>query len=110
MSIKGIDSQIMITRSPDFAKDNSAMMQRPEVNQQILAEQQRILVEQAQNRVNQTEEAEMEGIRTEEDGGNEAEYDSNEKKRKKPQEEEKDERGNPLFLVPPGNNILDIRI
>ena len=107
MSIRGIDSQIMITRSPDFARETSFVQQRPEVNQQILAEQQKITVAQEQTRVKETEEAEMEGIRTDEDGGNESEYDSHGRRRKKSKEEE---TNNPVFLVPPSNNILDIRV
>ena len=107
MSIRGIDTQIMITRSPDFARENSAIQQRPEVNQQLLAEQQKVASAQDQGRVKATEEAEMEGIRTDEDGGGEGEYDG---QGGHAPEEEEDELSQPGMLVPPSNNILDIRI
>jgi len=107
MSIRGIDSQIMITRSPDFARENSAIQHRPEVNQQILAEQQKVTAAQEQSRVKQTEEAEMEGIRTEEDGGGNSEYDGS---GGHAPEEEEDELSKPGMLVPPSNHILDIII
>ena len=108
MSIKGIDSQIMITRTPDFARETSFVQQRPEVNQQILAEQQKIAVAQEQGRVKETEEAEMEGIRAEEDGSGGGEYDG--KGGHAPDEEDDEELFRPGMFVPPSNNILDIRI
>ena len=107
MSIRGIDTQIMITRSPDFARENSAVQQRPEVNQQQLAEQQKVTAAQEQSRVKGTEEAEMEGIRTDEDGGGNSEYDG---QGGHAPEEEEDEFSQPGMFVPPSNNILDIRI
>jgi hypothetical protein len=108
MAIKGIDTQIMITRTPDVARDASFTAQRPEVNQQILAESQKILVAQEQIRVKEIEETEMEEIRADEDGSRGNEYEGN--GGKNPHEEEKDEFGRPGFYVPAGNNILDIRI
>ena len=108
MSIKGIDTQIMITRTPDVSRDASIVQQRPEVNQQILAESQKILVAQEQKRVKETEEAEMEGIRPDEDGGGGSEYEGGGGKH--PEEEERDEFGRPGMYVPAGNNILDIKI
>jgi len=107
MSIKAIDSQIMITRTPEAARDASIVQQRPETDQRILAEQQKAQDARDQGRVKETEETEMEGIRTDEDGGNESEYDSHGRRRKKSKEEE---TNNPVFLVPPSNNILDIRV
>ena len=108
MSIRGIDTQIMITRSPDVSKDTSVIQQRPETNQLILAEQQKLQAAQDQSRVKEVEEAEMEEIRTDEDGsgsgGNEG------RKGENPEDEEKDELGRPGLYVPAGNNILDIMI
>ena len=109
MSIKAIDSQMMITRTPEAARDASIVQQRPDTDQRILAEQQKAQDARDQTRVKETDETEREGIRTDEDGENDGAYDGRGKKNKK-QHEEKDERGNPLFLVPPGNNILDIRV
>ena len=69
MSIKGIDTQIMITRTTDFAKDASAMQKKPEMTQEFLAAQTKISDAQAQGRVAGTEHTEMETIRTDVDGG-----------------------------------------
>ena len=109
MSIRGIDTQIMITRSPDFSKDVSTVQQRPETNQQILAEQQKITAAQEQAQVKALDESEMEGIRTEEDGSGGGEYDG--KGGHKPNEEEDpDDFMKPGMYVPPSNNILDIMV
>ena len=108
MSIRGIDSQIMITRTPEAARDASLIQQRPEVNQQILAERQKVQIAQEQTRVKELEEKDMDGIRTDEDGGGGSGYDSHGGKH--PEEEERDEKGRPGMLVPPGDNIFDIRI
>ena len=108
MSIKGIDTQIMITRTPDVARDASFVQQRPEVNQQILAESQKVQVAEDQKRVKETEEAEMEGIRPDEDGGGGSQYEGS--GGNNPEEEERDEFGRPGMYVPASNNILDIRI
>ena len=108
MSIRGIDTQIMITRTPDVSRDASIVQQRPETNQAILAEQQKILVSQERTRVKETEETEMDNVRTDEDGSGDNEYEGSESKH--PEEEEKDEFGRPGLYVPASNNILDIRI
>ena len=109
MSIRGIDTQIMITRTPDVSRDASIVQQRPETNQAILAESQKVVVAQDQTRVKETEETEMDNVRTEEDGSGGNEYDGSGGS-KHPEEEEKDEFGRPGFYVPASNNILDIRI
>ena len=108
MSIKGIDTQIMITRTPDVSRDASIVQQRSEVNQAILAESQKVQTAQDQKRVKETEETEMDNVRTDEDGSAGNEYDG--RGGKHPEEEEKDEFGRPGMYVPAGNNILDIRI
>ena len=109
MSIRGIDTQIMITRTPDISKDTSVVQQRPEINQQILAEQRKIFVAQDQKRVQVLEETEMDRIRTEEDGGGSGGYGGSGGRGYK-EREETDENGRPGFYVPAGNNIFDIRI
>ena len=109
MSIRGIDTQIMITRLPDFSKDASVVQQRPETNQQILAEQQKINAAQEQTQVKALEESEREEVRTEEDGSRGNEYDGS-GGHKPDEEEDPDDFMKPGMYVPPSNNILDIMV
>ena len=67
MSIKGIDTQIMITRSADFARETSNVQRQPEANQEHLAIQHKIESSQDQSRVASLSESEMEEIRTDAD-------------------------------------------
>ena len=68
MSIRGIDTQIMITRTADFARETSSVQKQPEVTQNYLAVQTKIESAQEQSRVKATNESEMENIRTDKDG------------------------------------------
>ena len=68
MSIRGIDTQIMITRATDFVKETSTVQRQPEVAQEHLASQQKVESTQDQSRVTATIEAENENIRTDVDG------------------------------------------
>jgi len=106
MSIKGIDTQIMVTRTPDVARDASALIKRPEVNQEFLAVQQKAADAHNQSRVKGTEQSEMETIRTDVDGGGYGGGGS------EGQENENEEDGEiPMGMrVPPGNNLIDIRV
>jgi len=107
MSIKGIDTQMMITRLADNVRETSAMQKKPEVTQEFLAVQGQINDAQDQGRVLRTSESEMEQIRTDVDeesgGGGGGESAADHKAR------EEDEFA-PGMLVPPGNNIIDIKI
>jgi len=62
MSIKGIDTQIMINRLPDYAKDASALYKRTEVFQDHIAKQVKINDAQEQTRVAKTEESALEEL------------------------------------------------
>ena len=68
MSIRGIDTQIMITRASDFVRETSSAQRQPEVNQEHAATQQKVESTQDQSRVSATTEAENENIRTDVDG------------------------------------------
>ena len=68
MSIRGIDTQIMITRSSDFVRETSNIQRHPELTQEHLAAQQKADSAQDQSRVAATVESEMENIRTDVDG------------------------------------------
>jgi len=83
MSIRGIDTQIMITRATDFVREANSVQRQPEIAQDHLAAQAKIESTQDQSRVNATTESEMENIRTDvdEDGSNASgEEQSNRKK------------------------------
>jgi len=107
MSIKGIDTQIMITRTPDYARDASAAHKRPEMTQEFLAAQTKISDAIAQGRVAGTEQTEMEQIRTDVEGGSGGAYDESEGKHG---EEEPEGEIPQDMLVSPSNNIIDIRV
>ena len=68
MSIRGIDTQIMITRTSDFVRETSSTQRQPELNQEHLANQTKIETTQDQSRVKATTESEMENIQTDADG------------------------------------------
>jgi len=109
MSIKGIDTQIMITRSADFAREASAMQKRPEMTQDFLAVKQKMNDAHDQSRVKGTEQTEMEGIRTDVEGGAGSGYDSFEGEQEN-EEDGQDGEIPPGLRVPPGNNLIDIKI
>lgn len=69
MSIRGIDTQIMITRAADVVKDTSILQKHPQITQENLAERGKLESNQDQARVLAAEHAEMEGIRTDVEGG-----------------------------------------
>ena len=108
MSIKGIDTQIMITRSNEYSRDASAMQKRPEVTQQNIAAQQKVTVAEDQTRVAKTLETENDRIRTDADGGGGGAHGGSEGREQG--EDGWDEDDGPGMYVPPSNNIFDIRV
>ena len=68
MSIRSIDTQIMITRATDFVKEANNAQRHPELSQEQLAAQSKQESTQNQSRVQETTETEMEEIRTDVDG------------------------------------------
>ena len=68
MSIKGIDTQIMITRASDFVREASSAQRQPELNQEHAAAQHKVESTQDQSRVSATNEAEQDAIQTDADG------------------------------------------
>lgn len=108
MSIKGIDTQIMISRLPDNAKDTSALQKRPEVWQDQLGAQGRINDAQSQSKVAKTTETVMEEIRSDVEGGSGGGYggEGGSGSRKGDHEE----KPGPGTLVPPEKHIIDIKI
>jgi len=108
MSIRGIDTQIMVTRTPDYAREASAIQKRPEVTQELLAAAQKLSDAQDQSRVKGSEHSEMETIRTDVDGGSGGAYGEGGEKNRG--DEEKDGEIPKGMLVPPGNNVIDIKV
>ena len=74
MSIKGIETQIMINRLPDYAKDASALYKRTEVFQDHIAKQAKANDAKEQTKVVKTNESGLEALHPEDDdsGGNAA--------------------------------------
>ena len=109
MSIRGIDTQIMITRQADFAKDTSNIQRHPEVTQEHLAAQTKVESAQEQSRVAATLEAENEEIRTDvdEDGSGASGGGGSKREEEEMTEEQKRE-----LLVAPAefDQIIDIMI
>jgi len=108
MSIRGIDTQMMITRATDFVRETSSIQRHPETTQEHLAAQTKIESSHDQSRVNATTESEMENIRTDEEGEGSGAAGGG----KKQNEDEKPEDQASELLVPPSDrpNIIDIMI
>ena len=106
MSIKGIDSQIMITRTSDIMRENAAAQKKPEVTQEYLAVQAKANEAHDQKRVSRKSEIELPKLRAEDGGGNGAEAYGDTGSGKK----EKEEILQNENLVPPGNNVIDIKV
>ena len=68
MSIRSIDTQIMITRTADMAREAGSVQKQPEVAQSHIATQTKTESAQNQSRVASTNESEMENVRTDVDG------------------------------------------
>jgi len=108
MSIKGIDTQIMISRLTDSVRDVSAMQKRPEVAQDALAYRGRINDAEVQSKVAKTTESEMEKVRTDVDEGGNSDYGG--AGGSDPHEDEQEDEFGPDMIVPPGNYTIDIMI
>jgi len=106
MSIKNIDSQIMVARSTDFARDTSALQKKPEIMQEHLAVREKINEAQEQTKVAKTLQTEGTRLHPDDDGDSGAGYESGAQYDGDYKEEEPDEG----MLVPPGNNVIDITI
>jgi len=109
MSIRGIDTQIMITRSSDFVRETSSTQRQPETTQEHLALQGKVDSVLDQSRVAATLESEMENVRTDVDGEGSGAAGEEGSKRDK---EEQDEDLQPELLVPPSTltHFIDITI
>jgi len=68
MSIRGIDTQMMIARATEVVRETSSLQRHPETTQEHIAAQTKTDSSLDQSRVAATTEAEMENIRTDVDG------------------------------------------
>ena len=70
MSIRAIDSQMMITRAAALSKDASSEIQKAQLNSEYQAAQTRVINEKERNSVQQADEADTVEILTDKDGAN----------------------------------------
>ncbi|MCL2226428.1 MAG: hypothetical protein FWB97_02220 [Oscillospiraceae bacterium] len=110
MAIRGIDTQIMITRSADLARDVGAMAKRPELSQEQMGELQKIAVAHDLKKVQETAEAEMDKLRTDKDGSNGASGGDGGGGGAETSEEGKEGGVERTMLVPASDNVIDITI
>ena len=109
MSIKSIDSQIMIARTADFSRDASALQKRPEIAQDQLAFREKINDAQDQSRVAKALKTEMSKLRPDEDGGGgSAGYGDGSDG--EPGGNWKENETDMDMFVPPGDNVIDIKV
>ena len=102
MSIRGIDTQIMITRATDLIRETSSMLRQPETTQEQLAAQQKNDSTLDQSRVAATEEIENENIRTDVEGGGSGAAGGEGAER---EEQEMTEEQKAELLVPPSDKV-----
>lgn len=105
MSIKSIDTQIMIARLSDSVREASAMHKRPEVAQDVLAHRERINDAEQQHRVAKATESEMEEVRTDVDEGGGGSHSGEASSR---DDDEPDDEVDQDMLVPPIDYLIDI--
>ena len=110
MSIRSIDTQIMITRATDMVREASNIQRQPETTQSMLAVQTKAESAQDQSRVAATKEAEMENIRTDVDGEGSGAAGGEGKGQKG--EELLEEETDPGLMVPPDSKkqLIDIKV
>ena len=106
MSVKSIDTQVMIARTADFARDTSATQKRHEVAQEYLAFREKINDAQNQSKVAKSPESELSKLHSDKNGGgaNSGESGTNSGARKKGEDADED------MFVPSGDSIIDIKV
>jgi hypothetical protein len=108
MSIKGIDAQMMITRAADLARESSALQKKAELTQDYLAIQAKANEAQEQKRIARKTEVEMQKLHPDKDGGGGGGTGGG--GGSKPKNSAKKAEPDSDTLVPPGNNVIDIRV
>ena len=108
MSFKTIDSQIMIARTADYARDASVAARKPEVEQDYRAMREKIIEAQDQTRVAKSEDSQKPEFHPNEGGGGGAGYGGG-----GGSEHQDDENANSPelnLLVAQSENVIDIMI
>ena len=105
MSIKSIDTQIMVARTADFSRDTSALQKRPEVSHDYQAIREKINDAQDQTRVAKSSDSQKPELHPDEGGG--GGYDGGDGTGR---EKEKSGKTDADLLVSPSNNVIDIRV
>jgi len=103
MSIRNIDTQIMLHRTTDVAREAGILQKHPEVAQAHLAQQGKAESALARTRVQTTAESEMQNFQTDADGSGSGAAGG--EGSGKGHQEELYETGNDDFLVPPSDEI-----
>lgn len=109
MSIRGIDAQLMLSRTPDFARDASAQLKTGDKVQDFLAVQAQAEAEHEKSSVVKSEEAPKSELHLGDEGSLGQEY-SGSGGSKKDKDKKKDD---PLLDVNVGHgreSIIDIRL
>lgn len=107
MSIRNIDTQIMMQRTTDVAREASNMQRAPGAAQEHMAAQSKLESQLDQSRVRETTESDMDNIRTDEDGGGGGAAGGDDSRS---DDNTDDEEIPPELRVPPGNEVYMIDI
>ncbi|MDR1117320.1 MAG: hypothetical protein LBL09_03625 [Oscillospiraceae bacterium] len=107
MSIKGIDSQMMIARATDFVKESSNQLKKNELMQDYLAVQAKLESEHESNMVTRKTHLEQADMKLNKDGKGGGEYTGREKGKKGKPAEETEAAGG---WVPGVEHKLDIKV
>lgn len=106
MILKGIDSQIMITRTTDFSKDSNTQFKKGEMTQNFLAVQRSAENAADQTRVSKSQESEQTGLKLDAEREGSGAGGSSGGGR----DNENEEDGDESKPAPRGNSIIDIMI
>ena len=109
MSIKGIDAQIMITRTADFARESIAAQRKPEITQDYLSVQAKANEAQELRKVIKKSDAELQKLRPE-DGGGSGAGGSGGGSGSHAESEEQNGELEPGTLVPLEKHMIDIKV
>lgn len=107
MSIKGIDSQIMVTRTAELAKEASSQIKKNETTQTHLAFQTAATEAEKKISVQTLQESQESELKLDLD--KESAH-SGHHKGESGSEKKDEEETSSINYVPPGNNIIDIKV
>jgi len=109
MAVRGIDTQIMVTRSADLARDVGALVKKPELTQEQLAALHKMTAALDQKKVMQATQPEMDKVRTDEDRGHSDTYQGSSEESSYEEDNQREKPSSEMY-VPPGDNVIDIKV